>query len=328
MGIGETAMIGVGRGAGWTVRSLGVCMALALSVLCSAPARCAQTIPTGPVSHLFDITGLPGDALSMPSDVAVASDGRIYVVDGGNDRLAVFAEDGKGLFAIGRQGGGAGELHAPVGLGLGPQGRVFVADTGNRRIQVFDPDGRFLYGFPVTSGGRAVRPVDVAVDPAGERVYVTGNDSHDVMVFSPRGEPLQTWGGEGLNEGEFRFPATVAIGPSGWVYVVDVLNTRVQVFSPNGELLVQVGSWGVRPGQLFRPKGVAVDGAGRVYVGDSYLEAIQVFDDESRFVHVLGHDGTVQRFVSPAGLAVDGRHRLYVAEMWGNKVSVHRVGGP
>jgi len=312
-------------------------VALALLALRSGPVSCAPAIPTGPVRHLFDLKGLPGDELALPSDVAVAADGRVYVVDGGNHRLVVFGPEGQGLFVFGHQGEAEGEFSGPVGLGLGADGRVFVADTGNRRIQVFNPDGGFEYAFPVTSGGTPVRPVDVAMDPTGERLYVTGKDSHSLLVYSPTGELLETWGHEGLNAGEFRYPATVAVAPAGTeagpaigaIYVVDVLNTRVQVFAPSGELLVQVGSWGVRPGQLFRPKGVAIDGNGNLYVSDSYLEVVQVFDDNSRFLHVLGRpDGEVQRFTTPTGLAVDGQGRLYVAEMWGNKVSVYGLGTP
>jgi tripartite motif-containing protein 71 len=275
------------------------------------------------VKHLFDITGDGGAHLSLPSDVALGSEGRVYVVDGGNQRVAVFDHGGSFLFAIGREGSANGEFRNPVGIGIDGTGRVYVADTGNHRVQVFDADGGFRFAFPVVDAGLPVRPIDVAADASGEHIYVTGNNNHKVMEFTADGKLLRQWGGQGEEFGYFRYPASVALAPGGAVYVVDVLNARVQVFSGSGGRLVQVGSWGVMPGQLFRPKGVAFDRRRRTYVSDSYLDVVQVFSDEARFMHVLGQAGKPQRFVSVAGIAVGNDDRLYAAEMLANKVSVY-----
>jgi DNA-binding beta-propeller fold protein YncE len=275
-------------------------------------------IPTNEARVLTAIGA--GAGLSLPSDVAVAADGRVYVVDSGNHRIAVFDRDGKLLARFAERGTEPGKLRNPVGLGLAPNGEVYVADKDNRRIQVFDADGRFRRGFAVTSRGKPVAPVDVALDAAGKTVYVTGNSNHRVMAFTPEGRFVREWGGEGVNRGEFRYPATLTVGGDGRVYVVDILNTRVQAFEAGGRIY-QVGGWGVLPGELFRPKGVAVDHAGRVYVSDSYLDVVQVYDSSYNFLHVVGSGGKPHRVTAAAGIAVDGG-RLYVAEMLNNRVAV------
>lgn len=286
----------------------------------------AAGIPTSGVRHLFDITGQGAGGLSLPTDVAVSSDGRIYVVDGGNHRVVAFDRNGKHLLTIGRKGSGEGQFKDPVGVGTDGRGRVYVADTGNHRVQVFGADGHFQYAFPVVDGGLAVRPIDVATDSAGTKIYVTGNNNHKIMSFAAPGKLLRQWGGHGESGGLFRYPASVVVAPEGDVYIADALNSRVQGFDEEGALLIQVGTWGVLPGQLFRPKGVAVDGKQRVYISDSYMDVIQVYDGEGRFLHVLGHNGTPQRFVSAGGITIGRDNRLYAAEILRNKISVYSLG--
>lgn len=285
-----------------------------------AVATVRAAIPTAELHPLFTLS----EGLALPSDVAVGGDGRIYVVDSGNHRIAVFERGGKRLFTFGSHGSGPGQLRDPVGIGIDASGKVYVADKGNHRIQIFAANGTYARALAVKAGGKNVAPVDVAVDAAGKTVYVTGNSNHKVMAFSPEGRLLYQWGGEGMNRGEFRYPATIVVGADGRVYVVDVLNTRVQVRDPNGSFYT-VGEWGVLPGQLFRPKGVALDRRGRVYVSDSYLDVVQVFNNAYQFLYVLGSGGKPQPLISAAGITVDSNNRLYVAEMLKHRVTVFEL---
>jgi DNA-binding beta-propeller fold protein YncE len=285
----------------------------------------AAGIPTADVRHLFDITGQGAGGLSLPTDVAVSNDGRIYIVDGGNHRIVGFDRNGKHFLTIGSKGSGNGQFKDPVGIGTDGKGRVYVADTGNHRIQVFGADGRFQYGFPVADSGLAIRPIDVAADATGSKIYVSGNNNHKIMEFAAPGRLVRQWGGNGESGGLFRYPASVAISTEGDVYIADALNSRVQGFDIEGKLLIQVGTWGVLPGQLFRPKGVAIDGKQAIYISDSYMDVIQVYDGEGRFMHVLGHGGKPQRFVSAGGITIGPDNRLYTAEILRNKVSVYSL---
>ncbi len=283
-------------------------------------------IPTADIRHLFDITGKDDNQLSLPTDVAVGKDDRVYVVDGGNHRIVAFNQKGKQIFTFGKKGASEGQFNGPVGIGTDGKGLVYVADTGNHRIQVFDPDGRFRFSFPVIDGDLPVRPIDVAADSSGTKIYVSGNNNHKIMAYTSSGRLSRKWGGNGESGGLFRYPASVVVAPQGDLYVADVLNSRIQGFDGDGDLLIQVGAWGVLPGQLFRPKGVAVDGKQHIYISDSYMDVVQVFDSEGRFLHVLGLGGKPQRFVSAGGIAIDRNNRLYTAEVLNNKISVYSLG--
>jgi DNA-binding beta-propeller fold protein YncE len=298
---------------------------LTLTCYIATGVRVASAVETRALQHLFDLTQAANSPLSLPTDVAVAADGRIYVVDGNNDRIAVYNPEGKFLATIGRKGAADGELAAPIGIDVDNKGDVYVADSGNYRVQVFNHAGKFIRQIPLREKHLRIKPIDVAVDNAKQVLYVTGNTNHKVMLYSVNGKYLGAWGHRGNNPGEFRYPATITVSQDGLIYVVDVLNSRVQIFEHNGQLLTVAGSWGVLPGQLFRPKGVAVDAKGNIYVSDSYMDLIEVFDSSKQFSHVLGKDNRPHKFITPAGITLDRHQRLYVTEMLSNKVSVYEL---
>jgi DNA-binding beta-propeller fold protein YncE len=77
--------------------------------------------------------------LSTPTAVAAASNGNIYVLDTGNDRVQEFDSTGSFLSTWGQTGKNPGEFRFPLGLACDKEGNVFVIDTGNHRIQRFSP---------------------------------------------------------------------------------------------------------------------------------------------------------------------------------------------
>ena len=270
-----------------------------------------------------ELNGPSDKPMIMPTDVAIGINGQVYVVDSGNNRILVFAEDGSYLFAFASPGEGEGQLLAPVGITTASDGSVLVADRGNHRIQVFDANGKFLKSIATRIGKQHVSPVDVVLGDDEKHLYVTiSAPIHRVFVYNNKGRSDLVWGKPGSNLGDFRYPAAIAVGTHDDVYVVDVFNSRVQVFDFSGKMLATVGSWGVTPGKLFRPKGITIREDGMIYVSDSYLGVIQAFNPDTRFEAVLGNKGDISYFDTPTGLATDGKRRLYIAEMLANRVSV------
>jgi DNA-binding beta-propeller fold protein YncE len=79
---------------------------------------------------------------------------------------------------------------------------------------------------------------------------------------------VRQWGSPGSGNGQFYYPASVAVDASGFVYVADQVNQRIQKFTGTGAYLTQWGSYGYGDGQFRSPSGVAVDAQGNVYVSD------------------------------------------------------------
>ena len=282
------------------------------------------TYPVVPLRHLFDIT----HAFLQPTDVAVGKDNAIYVVDGVNNRIKVFNEKGDFKFSFGGKGTAQGTFDTPVGITVDSNGQVYVADTGNRRIQIFTPDGKYKNQIALTSENvkKSRDPVDVAVDESLNRLYISDNDNHQILVYTlPDHRLLSVWGSEGSDMQQFRYPFLMDSDNGGTVFIVDVFNTRVQQWREHSGLR-SIGEWGVDLGQLYRPKGVCLDENGLVFVSDSVLGVIQLFYSDGSFKAVLGTEkGEVLKWKTPMGITVDKQQRLYVVEMIPNRVRVYEI---
>jgi DNA-binding beta-propeller fold protein YncE len=276
------------------------------------------------IRHLFDIT----HDLADPSDVAVSENGNIYVLDGVNNRVKVFNNRGEYITSFGRKGSGEGEFRQPLGIDLGSSGDIYVADSGNHRVQILNPEGRFKAQIKIPPKNVPADPTDVAVDEKRNRCYVVDNDNHYLLVYGlDTLKLIDTYGSPGSEKRAFRYPFFITLDDKGYLYIVEVINTRVQVLNPEGLFVTFIGGWGVEKGEFFRPKGIAIDRNNRVYVSDSYLGVIQVFDNIGEFRSVLGdkQTGKVKKFKTPVGICVDKSNRLYVVEMFSDRIGVYSM---
>jgi DNA-binding beta-propeller fold protein YncE len=61
---------------------------------------------------------------------------RVFVSDGGNQRVSVHQLDGTFVRSIGSEGAGNGQFDDPYGVAVAGD-RLYVADSCNDRVQVF-----------------------------------------------------------------------------------------------------------------------------------------------------------------------------------------------
>ncbi len=191
-----------------------------------------------PTGELLLTLGQPGvvgdgpDTFNKPSDVLVAPDGSIFVVDGhdagGNNRVVKFRSDGTFIKEWGKTGAEAGEFRDPHALALDSQGRLYVGDRANSRIQIFDQEGEHLATW--TQFGR---PSGLFID-ANDILYSADSESNArrnpgwkrgirigsvtdgfVRGFVPDPEPDQDNAGTSAAEG-------VAVDPAGNIYGAEV----------------------------------------------------------------------------------------------------------
>jgi DNA-binding beta-propeller fold protein YncE len=139
---------------------------------------------------------------NIPTDVAVASNGNIWVSDGyGGARVVKFSPDGKFLLEFGKRGTGPGEFGMPHNVQVDAQERVYISDRDNGRIQVFDSNGKFLKVWAGTGGASAIHMTK------DQHLWV-GN-----VLFDLEGKPVGRLPGNSAGHGG------MAIAANGDVYV-------------------------------------------------------------------------------------------------------------
>lgn len=255
--------------------------------------------------------------LNRPHGIALGPDGRLYVADSGNHRIAIFDREGNLIQAFGAYGLApqSDAFNEPWDVAVGSDGTVYVADTWNHRIAAYDAEGRFraAWGFEgpsqIGSAQAFWGPRGVTVDSEG-RVYVADTGNKRIMVFNRDGQFLRQIGGPGGLQGELDEPVGLDFGPDGLLYVADTWNQRVQVFSSDG---LSVREWLVEAwfGQSNERPYLAVDAQGTVYVTDPDASRVIVFNGMGEYLYSFGDYITIGL---AGGILVDDEGHLYLSD--------------
>lgn len=264
--------------------------------------RIRRVTPAGEVATITG-DGTPGCA-DGPASVARLRNphglawhaGVLYVVDAGNQavrRLSQAADGGWRLetLAGGPAAAGPPAFVAPRDLAVDPTSTppsLYVADTGGSRVRKLalgEPGRPVTTAFELAAGGaqgQLAGPQALAVGGDGA-LYVGDATANAIRRFPQVGAP-GTFAGSGfvgLLDGQglaarFAYPASLAFGPQGELYVADQLNHAVRRVAASGEVTTVAGAGvaGAADGvgtaaRFFRPSAVAVGPDGLVFVADT-----------------------------------------------------------
>lgn len=197
----------------------------------------------------------------------------------------------------------------------------YVIDRG-AHAQRLDRNGHCLcdWELPWTGGGRE-GPLCSGVAPDGN-LYVPDTHNHNVLIYSPNGKLLGSFGSEGKGDGQFLLPTGIAFD-HGRIFICEYGgNDRVQVFDLHWHKLFQFGRWGNGDGEFSRPEMMVIDN-GLVYLTDACNHRIDVFTTEGKWVRNMGSTGSgLGQFRFPYGLAEDSEGHLIVTEFGNNRVQM------
>jgi DNA-binding beta-propeller fold protein YncE len=171
----------------------------------------------------------------QPLGLAFDTKGNLYVTDLSGPFQKVLVID-RAATVI-RTLGETSKLSFPNGVAVDGAGNVYVSDSNNGRVLMFDTDGtvRAQVGRGTGQGNLGL-PRGLAVDGEG-RVFVADTTGQGVFIYrAPSGDEsrlefLGFIGGEGVSDGMFEYPNSVAIDARGRVYIADTFNDRVQIWS-------------------------------------------------------------------------------------------------
>lgn len=203
----------------------------------------------------LNVTTYNATSFNGPFGAAVGPDGFLYVVDAGNNQLAVFHPNGDYYTTLGHN-----KLFAPSGVAVNAS-YVCVAEDNYPgaiyQIAVTGTGDLKTYGAPVTytptGSGALNNPLGLALD-ASNNLYVADQGNRRVVKFNDSGVFQSALTLQGYAWG-------VALDPSGNLFVSAQLEP-IQIYSPSGSSIAQFGSNSDNYGLI------ALDSNDDVYVAD------------------------------------------------------------
>jgi len=203
--------------------------------------------------------------LNAPADVAVASDGTLYISDRLNNRIRAVSPGGDSVV-----NGGPGEtittfagdgttavLNGPRGLALDDAGDLYIADTDNCRVgktsggPISTVAGTGTCGYDgegTATGHQLNHPRDVVMGAGGD-FYIADTDSCRVRLVS--GDTISTVAGTGAcgfagdfdlaTAAQLNAPAGLTLGSMGELVVSDQGNHRLRTVLAGSDGIVNGG---------------------------------------------------------------------------------------
>ena len=202
--------------------------------------------------------GIPGEfgederRLKMPTDMAIAPNGDVFISDGyGNNRIVHCDANGKFIKQWGKMGTGPTDFSLPHAIEIDSKGRLYVADRNNVRVQVYSQEGKLLdswnnlivpWGFCINDNDEiwvcGSSPMPWREDPKYKGAPL-GCPPFDQLLLkmNPQGKVLQLVvfpKGDDDKEkpGDLNWVHCIAEDSKGNLYLGDIIGKRAQKFVP------------------------------------------------------------------------------------------------
>jgi len=255
----------------------------------------------------FGQGGHDDGSLYVPYGIAVGANGKVYVADTYQGRVAIYSADGTYLTQVDGFAA-ASDLQSPVGVAVDNNGNMYVSDNTagvHNRVAVFGSDGVYKRSFTIPDGANAAYPYGIAVTADG-LLYVADPNNGQVDIVKTDGTFVSSFG-TAAGDGHLSSPTDVTVGPNGDIYVADVGNEKVTQFHSDG---TYVATYGTGSGYLY---GVAVDQSGDVYVTDVGNNQVIEYDASGAQKAVITTVNGVA-LSQPFGVAVTADGSLYISD--------------
>jgi sugar lactone lactonase YvrE len=302
--------------------------------------------------------------LNSPNGVAVDAAGNVYIADTNNCVIRKVSQGVITTIAGMGFGGSSGDngpatsalLGEPIGVALDSAGNVYIADTNNSRIRMISNgvittvagDGKFAFSGdngPATAAALDA-PNGVAVDSSGN-LYIA--DTYNSRIRKVSNGVITTVAGNGTAgccgdngpalSAELYLPVSIAVDPSGNLYVADPYNQRIREVSSSSGIMTTIAGNGIAGGtgdngtaitaELYFPQGAVPDAAGNLYIADSSncrirkvsKGIITTIAGNSKYAF-NGDNGAAAtaQLAGPNGITVDSAGNAYIADTFEDRI--------
>lgn len=321
-------------------------------VVANDQRRIPIPITYNPVS-VENYLGEEAGQLSAPADIFISEEDRIYIVDGGKNRIVSMNTDYSDVKVISNFSGQT--LNNPQGIYVYDNGDLLIADTDNNRVLHTDPDGNIIkiYTQPTSDlydTTYAFKPIKVYVNVINQIYIINNEDYHGFIVLDENNDfkgyvaptkvsydlttkLVQMFASEEqktiIAQEKPAAHTNVVIDDENTIYATTARAEEAQLkrFSPVGVNIYPFkGYFGEKRGdyvleyygkEFTEPEfvDVTVNADGVVSILDSVTGRIYQYDSEGNMLTAFGGTGKwVGKFTGAAGLAQDSQGNMYVID--------------
>ena len=223
-----------------------------------------------------------GKAFNHPQAVALSSDGQLYVVDSGNNRIQIFDKRGQFLRTIGGFGFESDQFDNPTDIWTRSFINIYISDYNNRRVQRYDRRLNFISSL---ISDEADDP-DVQFEEIRSCALNSNNDlfilergENKIVKINRRGEKERSFGTYESGDGELQEPQQLDILKNNFLLVSDAGAKSVFVFDFFGNFIRRISS-----PQFIHPAGLCVLQDAFILLADS--ESNQLFSISADFSEI------------------------------------------
>ena len=237
--------------------------------------------------------------------------GHVVAADPNNHRVQVLDTEFKHIFNINKDGSGQ-DLQWPGRVAVNKSGEIIMYDYQANTISIYSQTGSYSRQLP----GPWNKPRGIAVD-SDDTIYICDSGSYTVKVMDMAGQIIRTFGGRGIQPGQFQdmpwfltvYKENIVVSDwagkihqftksGSYIRKMDVDNVSVAAgltVTSDDDLVIAdyegpmrvvrgeqtvyvIGERGSGPWQLHHPLGVAVSKTGQIIVANFHNHNLLVYD--------------------------------------------------
>ncbi|MFH1094289.1 MAG: hypothetical protein V1739_09110 [Candidatus Omnitrophota bacterium] len=251
------------------------------------------------------------DASSLSKDIAIDSNGDIWLLNSQKILLEKYSMSGELLITVERKNKHDLEImRTPTNLTIDADDNIYVLDSGLQKASKFDKNGNFINDYGSQESQKPlVKPIDIAVS-TNQDVFILDAGISNVIAFNKDNEFWASFGNFDISNTQIPDPIAIATDEYDNIYVLDQGTKYLHTFSSDlrirkRELI----------SNIFEPTDMVV-AFNKAYILDAQLCSAVEYDLAlGKIKQSYGVRGSGQGKLSdPTGIAIDSEANIYIAD--------------
>jgi hypothetical protein len=240
------------------------------------------------------------DIFHAPIDVAISSDGKMFVLGSltGGKCVQVFDYNGDYLYPFTIAGNPDNSAIDIVSLAIDEQDIIYILDNHQQKVLICDLTGRWMSDIRLLTEMDPKEREEQALGNlylSNDQIFVPAPMVGSVYCYDKDGSFVKMIGQKGSAYGELSFPVAISKDSQGNYLVLDKHRYTIVGYDDQGMPIGEFGGKGAGPGWFYHPNSMIIDTSDRIWVAQIFLNRIQVLQLTSSESHIAQELSSTQK---------------------------------